>query len=67
MSDEPAEDERVFGKGVWVYCKSHMRPHCTGWCTVDPRDKVAIEATNYAQAYVECKAKGYSIFGDDKP
>ena len=36
-----AEDE-VFGKNSWIYCRQHMRPHLTGWCGVDVRDKVGL-------------------------
>jgi hypothetical protein len=31
MTKKLAGDEHL---GEWVYCSQHMRPHETGWCTV---------------------------------
>lgn len=29
--------------GAWVYCKSHVGPHETGWCSVDVKNKIALD------------------------
>jgi hypothetical protein len=50
--------------GSWVYCKSHVRAHVTGWCTVDPSRKVALKATTREEAYAEVRANGWPIYGD---
>lgn len=50
--------------GAWVYCKSHVRAHVTGWCTVDPSRKVALKATTREEAYAEVRASGWPIWGD---
>ena len=59
------EDETVFGKGRWVYCKSHVRPHTTGWCTVCASNKRLLNATTSDEAYAETRALGLPIFGED--
>lgn len=46
------------GMGAWVYCKQHVRPHETGWCTVDVRDKVALKALTAEEALAEVEARG---------
>ena len=28
--------------GPWVYCAQHLRPHSTGWCSVDIKDKLGL-------------------------
>lgn len=58
------EDEREFGSGVWVYCNQHLRPHQTGWCGVDNRNKTRLLATSYADAVVECRARGMRLYQD---
>lgn len=58
------DDAKVFGVNAWVYCKSHMRPHTTGWCTVFPEDKIALSAKEQNAAYAECRAKGYELYED---
>ena len=64
MSDEQTEDEKAFGKDRWVYCKQHLRPHGTGWCTVSPRDKILLDAKDREAAYAEFRSKGWDIFGE---
>lgn len=61
---DPKEDARVFGEGTWVYCNQHMRPHQTGWCTVSPRNKIALAATTLEEAYAECRARGFELYAD---
>jgi hypothetical protein len=63
-SDEVIEDERVFGKDVWIYCNQHLRPHMTGWCTVAVRNKVALKATDAASAYTECQKRRFKLYDD---
>lgn len=59
------EDERVFGAEKWVYCKSHVGPHMTGWCTVPASQKTLLEATTQQEAYAECRDAGLKLFRDD--
>ncbi|MFM7009089.1 MAG: hypothetical protein ACKO0Z_07105 [Betaproteobacteria bacterium] len=59
---EKTEDAEVFGESVWVYCKSHLRPHDTGWCTVPASDKIALEAKTYADAVEECNERGFELY-----
>jgi hypothetical protein len=56
------EDAKYFGENVWVYCNQHLNPHMTGWCTVDNRNKILLEAKTAEAAGAECKAKGYTLF-----
>lgn len=58
---EKLKDQEVFGDDRWVYCRSHVRPHRTGWCTVHPDDKVLLEATTAEEARKECERKGLKI------
>jgi len=59
---EITEDETYFGRGVYVYCDQHMRPHSTGWCTVGLKHKQKLDADNIQDAYVECEAKELKVF-----
>lgn len=56
------EDEKKFGADAWVYCRSHVGPHSTGWCTVPVSDKVKLEAKTRQEALDECKQKGLRVF-----
>ena len=58
------EDSRIFGEEAWVYCSQHMRPHRTGWCTVSPRNKTALEAKTLEAAYAECRERGFDLYDD---
>lgn len=62
--DYMTEDEKVFGKDHWVYCNQHLRPHLTGWCTVDVRNKVGlgIYGDNEREAYQKCRDFDLKIF-----
>lgn len=57
-----AGDEHL---GAWIYCKQHLRPHTTGWCTVDPSDKIPLDSTNWEDALKECVTKGFKIYNYD--
>lgn len=57
-------DEKEFGAERWVYCKSHVGPHMTGWCTVCTSDKVLLNATSHTEAVQESKDLGFKIFGE---
>jgi len=69
--NKPTADFLTFGDD-WVYCNQHLRPHPTGWCSVDVRDKLGlgIPQDEYSerarQAYKKCKLFGLPIYGDDK-
>jgi len=64
------KDVYVFGRNEWVYCKQHMRPHLTGWCTVDVKDKVGLGISNYVgseeDAYKKCREFGLELYEDIK-
>lgn len=55
MSYGKAGDEHM---GQFVYCKQHCRPHSTGWCTVDAKDKIALKALTLKEAYEEAAKLG---------
>lgn len=63
LKDE-AEDVAAFGRGAWVYCNQHMRPHLTGWCSVSPRDKVGLGVKTAEEAYDKCRAWGFPLYAD---
>jgi hypothetical protein len=52
MADKTQPDVEL---GEWVYCKSHLRPHTTGWCGVPIRSKVPLKATNQDVAIREVR------------
>ncbi len=59
------EDEIAFGKGAWVYCRQHVKPHQTGWCGVGPQDKVGLGVATVEQAYAKCRAWGFPLYGEE--
>jgi hypothetical protein len=59
------EDEEAFGARKYVYCKSHLRPHTTGWCTVAAEDKVDLDTTDRDLAYKKARELGFKIYGED--
>lgn len=61
MSEKLAGDEHM---GRFVYCKQHVGPHSTGWCTVSASDKIPLQADNREEAYAEAKAMGLDIYGE---
>lgn len=60
VSEEKAGDEHM---GKFVYCKQHCGVHSTGWCTVSPDQKVALESVTPFDAREEAKKLGLD---DDK-
>ena len=60
MSQALAGDEHM---GKFVYCKSHVGPHSTGWCTVGPGNKIALKAQSRDDAYAEVRSMNLPIFG----
>lgn len=67
------QDEIVFGANTWVYCSQYRRPHQTGWCTVDVRDKLGLgiavakpHRESAKAAYEKCRAFGLPIFGEEE-
>jgi hypothetical protein len=66
MSEQtkPTQDEVVFGKGTIVYCNQHLNPHWTGWCTVDVRNKIALNSLTLIEAEHECRSRGFKLYGD---
>lgn len=52
------------GPVAWVYCKQHLRPHPTGWCTVNPGQKIPLNATTSDAAYAEVRTAGWPIYGE---
>lgn len=64
MREDRTEDAKAFGVDAWVYCKSHLRPHSTGWCTAFVKDKILLDAKDREAAYAECRAKGYELYND---
>jgi hypothetical protein len=58
------EDEKAFGRNRLVYCKQHLRPHSTGWCSVHNGEKVALDAVDPKGAYEECRRKGFKTLGE---
>ena len=62
VEEYKTEDEVEFGPDAWVYCKSHMRPHETGWCTVHVQGKILLDAKNLTEADQECLLKGYDRY-----
>lgn len=64
MSEVTTDDAKTFGVGVWVYCRQHLRPHTTGWCTVHVDQKERLEATTMEDAYAECRRRTFTIYSD---
>lgn len=64
LQKPPTEDAATFGPNVWVYCRQHMRPHETGWCSVSPRDKVGLGVTTAQEAQQKCRDWGFELYAD---
>ncbi len=56
------QDEKSFGRGKWVYCSQHLRPHTTGWCSVSNSDKIPLIAESMGEAYIECARMQLHIY-----
>lgn len=65
LSDEQP-DVAAFGRGAWVYCNQHLKPHPTGWCSVSPRDKVGLGVNTAKEAYQKCRDWGFKIYNDNE-
>lgn len=67
-TDDIKEDEAVFGKDAWVYCRDHAKPHLTGWCSVPASFKLGLGITGHdkaKEAYQKCRDFGLMIYGDN--
>ncbi len=60
------EDEKAFGADAWVYCKSHVGPHSTGWCSVSADNKIKLDAKSREDAVAECVSRGLRVYALDK-
>ena len=59
--DGETEDVLFFGRGEWVYCRSHMAAHQTGWCSVSPREKIGLGVETGEEADAKCRAWGFDL------
>ena len=59
-------DVAAFGRGAWVYCRQHVKPHQTGWCSIPAYDKIGLGVTTAKEAYAKCEAWGLKIFDYNK-
>lgn len=63
------EDALIFGDD-WVYCKDHVCPHPTGWCSVGASHKLGLgippgeHDERAKQAYQKCRMFGLPIYGE---
>lgn len=57
------DDVKEWGD-AWVYCKSHLRPHKTGWCTVGVEKKVCLGDSTMDRegAINKCREFGLEIY-----
>ena len=66
LIDTPLSDEQpdvaAFGRGEWVYCRQHVKPHQTGWCSVAVYDKIGLGVGTAKEAYAKCEEWGLKIF-----
>jgi len=65
LSDEQP-DVQAFGRGAWIYCNQHLKPHQTGWCSVGVYDKIGLGVSTAQEAYAKCEAWGLKIFDYNK-
>jgi len=70
LIDMPLMDEELdvqaFGRDQWVYCRQHVKPHETGWCSVGVYDKIGLGVQTADEAYAKCEAWGLPIFDYNK-
>ena len=55
--------------GDWCYCRQHLRPHETGWCTVSNNEKVGLGISGHTEqsmraAYAKCRDFGLKCGND---
>lgn len=55
-------DVAAFGRGAWVYCRQHVKPHPTGWCSVGVYDKIGLGVSTAKEAYAKCEEWDLKIF-----
>lgn len=60
------DDEEQWGPDAWVYCNQHLKPHSTGWCTVDVKDKVCLAVDSQEDAYRLCREWGFPLHGEGR-
>jgi hypothetical protein len=63
-------EDKIFGEDQWVYCKQHLRPHLTGWCSVGVNDKIGLgifgkTEESMKKAYSKCINWGFKIITKD--
>lgn len=54
-----AGDEHM---GEWVYCSQHLNVHASGWCTVEPRDKLGLHVETEEEGIEKCKEIGLKLY-----
>lgn len=60
MTEDTQPDIKL---GAWVYCRSHVGPHSTGWCSVDVGNKIALHAQTAQEATAEVRKHWWPIHG----
>lgn len=60
MDEQP--DVAAFGRRAWVYCRQHVKPHETGWCSVGVHDKIGLGVATAEAAYAKCREWGLEIY-----
>jgi hypothetical protein len=65
LADEQP-DVAAFGRGAWIYCRSHVKPHLTGWCSCGVYDKIGLGVSTAKEAYAKCEEWGLKIFDYNK-
>lgn len=60
--EKETEDSKFFGKNQWIYCRSHLRPHLTGWCKVKPEEKLLLNVATEERALEKCRHFGLKIY-----
>lgn len=57
-------DVMAFGRDAWVYCRQHMKPHQTGWCSVGAHDKIGLGVKTADAAEKKCREWGFELYHD---
>jgi len=52
--------------GAFVYCNQHLRVHSTGWCTVDPHNKIPMPGTTWEAAHAVAAHLGLHFFDGNR-
>jgi hypothetical protein len=60
----PTEDEALFGRRAWIYCRQHMRVHGTGWCGVSVREKIGLGVDTASEGVEKCREWGFPLYQD---